>query len=212
MAGIIKVNSVQLGDSTADTNNFQLRTNGDGTSKLARGALGTLGDVLSVGSDGRVSLTVAANGTPTDVGTLVSNVSTNLAAGTGSSLVGYIGSGTGAVARTLLAKAQDLVNVKDYGAVPGGVVDNTAALQAALIASDTVYIAEANYRIASSFTVAPNKKLIFINAGSLLIPTGVILIINGLVEGNTKKLFNGPGFVIGIRQVCPSGLVLWETG
>jgi len=56
MAGNIKTNSVTLGDSATDSQNFQLRTNVDGTATLARGAAGDLGDILTVDASGKVSL------------------------------------------------------------------------------------------------------------------------------------------------------------
>jgi len=56
MAGNIKTNSVTLGDSATDSQNFQLRTNVDGTATLARGAAGNLGDILTVDASGKVSL------------------------------------------------------------------------------------------------------------------------------------------------------------
>ena len=56
MAGNLKTNSVTLGDSATDSQNFQLRTNVDGTATLARGAAGDLGDILTVDVGGKVSL------------------------------------------------------------------------------------------------------------------------------------------------------------
>ena len=56
MAGTLKLNEVVLGDSATDTQNFQLRTNVDGTATLARGAAGNLGDILTVDASGKVSL------------------------------------------------------------------------------------------------------------------------------------------------------------
>ena len=49
----------------------------------------------------------------------------------GSSLVGFIQSGTGATYRTVQSKLRDTVSVKDFGAVGDGVANDTAAMQAA---------------------------------------------------------------------------------
>jgi hypothetical protein len=67
MAGKITTNSVVLGDSLTDTQNFVLKTNADGTATLARGALGALGTVFGVNGSGAltgVSLVAPALGTP----------------------------------------------------------------------------------------------------------------------------------------------------
>jgi hypothetical protein len=58
MAGQIKVNQVQLGDSATATQNFVWQTNVDGTAKLARGNVGaTSQDILTVDASGKVTLT-----------------------------------------------------------------------------------------------------------------------------------------------------------
>ena len=57
MAGNLKTNSVQLGESATASQNFVLQTMLDGTAKLARGNLGsTTQDVLTVSSTGLVTL------------------------------------------------------------------------------------------------------------------------------------------------------------
>ena len=55
MAGQIKANQLQLGDSATATQNFVWQTNVDGTAKLARGNIGaTSQDILTVGAGGVV--------------------------------------------------------------------------------------------------------------------------------------------------------------
>lgn len=57
MSGQVKVNQVQLGDSSTAANNFVLQTNTDGTAKLARGNVGvTTQDILTVDAAGKVDL------------------------------------------------------------------------------------------------------------------------------------------------------------
>lgn len=57
MAGNVKTNSVQLGDSATATQNFVLQTNVDGTAKLSRGNVGgTTQDILTVDALGGIKM------------------------------------------------------------------------------------------------------------------------------------------------------------
>jgi len=60
--------------------------------------------------------------------------------------VDFTNSGTGGVERTLQAKLEDVVNVKDFGAVGDGVTDDTAAIQAAVAIGGRVFVPEGVYR------------------------------------------------------------------
>ena len=71
--------------------------------------------------------------------------------------VDFTNSGTGGVERTLQAKLEDVVNVKDFGAVGDGVTDDTAAIQAAIDSAAALN-----------------------NGGSVFLPTGVYLVSSSL--------------------------------
>ena len=63
---------------------------------------------------------------------LVTALSATLAASAGSSLIGFIQSGVGAVARTTQSKLREIVDVRDFGIVADGVTSQTTALTSLL--------------------------------------------------------------------------------
>lgn len=73
-----------------------------------------------------------------------------------SSAIGYLPAGTGAVATDVQTKLREFVSVKDFGAVGDGVVDDTAALQAALGAAEgkSLDLLNQNYLISAPLTAA----------------------------------------------------------
>jgi len=78
-----------------------------------------------------IANTPAGTISSTTVQGAINEIVSDLAASSGSSLVGFIQGGTSAVARTAQSKMRDEINVRDFGAMGDG-TDQTAAIQAAI--------------------------------------------------------------------------------
>ena len=90
----------------------------------------------------------------------LADVLDDLAASSGSSLVGFIQSGAGAVATTVQAKLRERVSVLDFGASSAASASvNTAAIQAAidsLTTGGTVFFPKGNYKINNTLYTSRN--------------------------------------------------------
>ena len=84
-----------------------------------------------------------------------------LSASTGSSLINTIQSGTGAVSRTVAAKLNDTVSVKDFGAVGDGVTDDTAAFNLVIATGKSIYVPSGNYLISSALTTLQGGQSLY---------------------------------------------------
>lgn len=78
---------------------------------------------------------------------VASDLAASLAASSGSSLVGFLSAGTGAVATTVQTKLRESVSVKDFGAVGDGITDDSVAIQLAATAATgkTLYFPSGTY-------------------------------------------------------------------
>lgn len=83
-----------------------------------------------------------------------------LAASSGSASIGYLPSGTGAVATTVQTKLRETVSVKDFGAVGDGVTDDTNAINAALLTGGQIYMPAGTYLISSPIKVSNYTSLV----------------------------------------------------
>jgi len=109
----------------------------------------------------------------------------------GSSLVGFRASSASSTARTVLDKLRDSVSVKDFGAVGDGVADDTAAINAALLASPAVFLPTGTYK-----TTAP----ITLNDSNILVGAGITSIIKNTTGSSV------------IRSVTPTGARIYHVG
>jgi hypothetical protein len=69
---------------------------------------------------------------------------------TEASAVQFTQNGTGAVARSIESKMQELVSVKDFGATGDGTTDDTTFIQAALDASRNVFFPPGTYKVTAT--------------------------------------------------------------
>jgi hypothetical protein len=97
----------------------------------------------------RAVLKTAAGATIADIDP-ISDPLADLFASGGASLVGFLPSGAGAVARTVQDRLRDTVSIKDFGAVGDGVTDDRAAFVAASAArGKRIFLPKGNYLINS---------------------------------------------------------------
>jgi hypothetical protein len=135
------------------------------------------------GAASNVQFTPVGALTATNVQAAIAEVVTDLALSSGSSTVGYLPAGTGAVATTAQAKFRESVSVLDFGAVSGGSTTvNDAAFAAARAVTNRYDIPTGTYALSAS----PDPFLDCFTAGG-----GVTLVVGG-VSYDCSNAFAGP--------------------
>jgi hypothetical protein len=126
----------------------------------------------------------------TNVQNAIQEVVSDLSGSTGSSLVGFLQSGTGAVSRTVQAKERDFVSVKDFGAVGDGTTDDTVAIQAAINSGYSLVFPAGTYKCANLTQSTSFQR--FYAAGNVTLQKNA----NGpiLTSSGSDVEFNGIGF------------------
>jgi len=134
------------------------------------------------------------------------SVLTTLAASNGSSLVGYVQTGTGAVATTVQARLRQSLSVKDFGATGDGSTDDTTAIQNALNAGTgrSVYFPAGTYRVSTTLVVKTETTLLGdgINKSIIKLTSGfsaaAAMLRNDVITGTTDVYYDNDIEVYGL--------------
>lgn len=114
----------------------------------------------------------------------------------GSTLIGFIQGGAGAVLRTVQAKARERVSVLDFGADPTGVVSASTAFALASTAGQNVVIPKGTYLVSTDLTFTVPVTMEY--GAVITIPTGITLTFNGGFDAGVYQTFAcvGTGAVV----------------
>lgn len=101
-----------------------------------------------------------------------------LAEDDGSSLIGFIQAGTGAVARTAQAKMRETVTPEDFGATGDGVADDTAELAAMYASGATAFDLRKTYLISTALEPPTNSMTNGHGIGKIVVSTANVSAFN----------------------------------
>lgn len=148
----------------------------------------------------------------------------SLVSSAGSSLIGFLQAGAGAVARFIQDKLREQVSVMDFGAKGDGVTDDTAAIQAAMTAASNGGIVlfpqttSNTYLVSAALKFYPGQTLR--GAGGVGISTGGTIIrltaastsvIEPNTPGTTTNGFNAEGIYFDAQGNAPCAVKFYNT-
>jgi len=117
----------------------------------------------------------------------ISDSLATLAGTSGSSLIGFIQSGTGATPRTVQDKLRDFVGVTDFGGAADGTTDNSGAVTAAQATGRNVVFQSGVHKFNSNVTI---RDPIILRGATLKPASGVTLTIAGTPVIPLAKVFD----------------------
>ena len=172
------------------------------------------GEFFFYAADGRYDVNVTYSSTTyVEYDILLQDYTTALAASSGSSLVGFIQAGAGAVAETVQTKLRESVSVQDFGAVGDGTTDDTAAFTAALATlgalGGTVFFSMRHY-IAGPLTVPANctikGPISYVGAPVETNPSPPFGTMAALILNTSNPIYLNEGAGIDGALIVPSGM------
>jgi hypothetical protein len=128
-------------------------------------------------------------------------VYTTVPASSGSSLIGFIQSGTGAVATTVQTKLREIISVLDFGADPTGAANSATAINSAIVAAagKCIYIPSGVYKC--------NSPILFQTSNTELIGDGASTVLWGNHSGIVLEVSPTSGL---LSSITVSQLVCWS--
>jgi len=159
-----------------------------GVTKQAQSADFALTPLATQAGAGMVGFTPVAGLVTTNVQAAIAEMIADLAASSGSSLIGFTQAEVGAKAGTLQAKAREFVSATDFfadgvsGAAvdPTGAIDSTLGIQAALNTGRAVFLPQGTYKISQRLLLQSFQ--LFFGEGA----NSIIRLANGVSAGLTN--------------------------
>lgn len=135
--------------------------------------------------------------------------------------VEYAVTGTGAITRTVQARLNETVSIRDFGAVGDGIVDDSLAIQKALDAHNMVYVPPGTYRTTVPIVVAYGKTLYGAGNSSIIRANDnsydTLQLPSGYAKVNHLRLENGNAGILlyGNGAACVenaiSDVTIWDA-